>query len=72
MPSFPGTEDALNFIFIVAIILTFLFVTHVAFGLFTPYYIYKQRFGKIDHHMLVFVHSGELTIETKSEIFYFF
>ena len=43
---FPGTEDALNFTFIVAIILTFLFVTHVAFGLFTPYYIYKQRFGK--------------------------
>ena len=41
----PGTEDALNFTFTVAIILTFLFVTHVAFGLFTPY-IYKQRFGK--------------------------
>ena len=40
------TEDALNFTFTVAIILTFLFVTHVAFGLFTPYYIYKQRFGK--------------------------
>lgn len=33
MPSFPGTEDALNFTFTFAIILTFLFVIHVAFGL---------------------------------------
>lgn len=37
MPSVPGTEDALNFTFTVAIILTFLFVIHVAFGLFTPF-----------------------------------
>ena len=46
MPSFPGTEDALNFTFTVAIKLTFLFVTHVAFLVITPYYICKQRYGK--------------------------
>ena len=45
MPSFPGTEDDLNFTFTVAIILTFLFVIHVAFRLFTPYYICKQHYG---------------------------
>ena len=56
MPSFPGTEDALNFTFTVAIILTFLFVIHVAFGLFKPYYICKQHYGKnvVVYHLITF------------------
>ena len=56
MPSVPGTEDALNFTFTVAIILTFLFVIHVAFGLFKPYYICKQHYGKnvVVYHLITF------------------
>ena len=45
--SLSWTEDALNFTFTVAIMLTFIFVNNFAFWLFTPYNICKQRYGKI-------------------------
>ena len=67
MPSVPGTEDALNFTFTVAIILTFIFVTHVAFGLFTPF-IYVSNImatNVVVYHLITF-------FQGKNSLFYTF